>query len=100
MTDTQVARERLYKAMKEYGQYGASDSEGMHAVDRIEEAILTGKRFPFESNDNGPVAMLLKSNPFQLYESVEGWQEASTRLVALCRSYWRSALIENLGLGL
>lgn len=84
---TDSLREKFTLAMSSFSNYGTRDSEGDYAIARIEDAILYNKKFP-----------LTGENPFELYQSVTGWNLVSERLIELAHAYWRAAVIENLSL--
>jgi hypothetical protein len=79
------ALKALYETMKQYADFGASDSEGYQAVDRVDEAIEDGRRFPLRTR-----------NPFQLYESRPGWDVASGNLINAALLYWQAGISERL----
>jgi hypothetical protein len=85
--DTKQTRQELNAAMKLYASYGAMDSEGFYALERIEDAIENGKPFPLKG-----------SNPWELYQSVPGWDAAHTALMITGEKYWRAAITQKLGL--
>lgn len=86
-TKSSEAQSKLLKLMRDYDRFGADDSEGNHTVDMVENAA-----------DNGKVPPLRGRNPFQLYESVPGWEEVSTILIAAAHEYWLCMLEERLGI--
>jgi hypothetical protein len=77
----------LLKGMRKHSDFGASDSEGYHALADIERAMENGKPFPLRGD-----------NPFQLYSSMAGWEAVSAELVELGRAYWKAGVVERLGL--
>ena len=85
--DTQQAHENLIAAMRKHTNFGARDSEGWDAVECVTEAIERGKPFPLKGE-----------NPFQLYQSIPGWRDASIELVEAAQVYWKAALMQRLGL--
>jgi hypothetical protein len=82
------AQKALTDLMKKHSEHGAVDSEGWHAVRRIEAAALECKPFPFTDADN----------PFELYEDSPGWEQASAELVAAAEVYWKAILSGKLGI--
>lgn len=82
-----AALESLTKLMRKHDRYGASDSEGWQAVRRVEYAVDEGKTFPLQGR-----------NPFQIYESIAGWETASAELVAAAQVYWKALVEEKLGI--
>lgn len=87
MEKSRIAEKQLAELMSKHRDFGAVDSEGWQAVRQVEEAADAGERFPFNYR-----------NPFQLYESVHGWQTASAELVAAAEVYWRALVAEKLGI--
>ncbi|MGC1296915.1 MAG: hypothetical protein WA869_17935 [Alloacidobacterium sp.] len=84
--DLKIAQHQLTNLMLKHGRYGAQDSEGWQAVREVEAAAEEGKPFPFEN----------RRNPFQLYESVPGWEQVSAVLVAAAGTYWKALVSEKL----
>jgi hypothetical protein len=82
----EAALKNLEALMHKYDKFGAGDSEGWQAMRRVEYAAGDGKAFPLSGR-----------NPFQLYESVPGWQTPSSELVAAAEVYWKTLLQERLG---
>jgi len=93
MTEIQKATEiqkkylSILNTMEKYSNFGATDSEGFHALDRVSRAVLDTKPFP-----------LTGENPFQLYSSVPGWTTANADLVSAARGYWVEGVRAALGL--
>jgi len=94
--DSQTARIKLTDLMRKHRDYGAQDSEGWAAMDQVAEAAAKGKHFPLtpHKNDDGSM-QIIKRNPFQLYESVAGWEQVSAKLVAAAEVYWKTLVSEN-----
>jgi hypothetical protein len=78
---------KLDQAMKVWSDYGAQDSEGYHAYDRVIEAGREGNPYPLRGE-----------NPWQLYESQPGWQKASVELDRAARQLWKALLERRLGI--
>jgi len=89
------ARKRLTSLMREHGDFGAVDTEGWQAVGEVMDAAEQGKPFPFKRSTEGNP---LQQNPFQLYETVDGWQLASDQLVDAAEAYWRALVEQRLGI--
>lgn len=85
---TALKQKDLTNLMSRYANHGATDSEGWQAMREIEAAADEGKRFPFTT----------RRNPFQLYESVSGWEQASAELVNAAEIYWKALVEEKLGI--
>lgn len=80
-------KDTLMAAMRKHAGFGAMDSEGWHAVERIEAAIRDGKPYPLRGD-----------NPFEIYSSMDGWEVVSAELDKLGREFWRAGITERLGL--
>lgn len=85
------AYKALLATMKKYSNFGAQDSEGFHALERLEYAVEHCERFPLNA---GPWPY---DNPWELYESVDGWGIASVELIEAAREYWKAKMGERLG---
>jgi hypothetical protein len=88
--DSQTALKQLDDLREKHANFGASDTEGRYAVMDIEDAVAAGQRFPFRN----------QPNPFQLYQSVPGWEQASGELVAAAQAYWTALTEEKLGIAI
>ena len=84
---TEQAQLTIDGAMRKYAAFGAMDSEGYHAVMRVERAAREGQPFPLRG-----------TNPFDLYRSVSGWEDASAELIKAARELWMCLLEERLGI--
>ncbi len=80
------ARQNLSALMEKHSRFGARDSEGLWAFDMTYDAGTIGKPFPLSGE-----------NPWELYESIPGWESASVELIKASREYWKALLEERLG---
>lgn len=78
---------KVLETMEKHSNFGACDSEGYRALDSVEVAVENIKPFP-----------LTGINPFELYESLPGWQTANADLVSAARGYWVEGVRTALGL--
>jgi len=85
---------QLTALRRKHADYGATDTEGREAVYVVEEAAERGQPFPFVPRS---ASVHYPFNPFQLYSSIPGWEEASAELVAAAREYWTALVEERLG---
>lgn len=86
MALTDDAYDKVVSLMKKYADFGAMDSEGDEAIERVRAAGRNGNPFPLRGED-----------PFSLYSSMDGYRDASIALVAAARKYWIALLEERLG---
>ena len=94
--DSQTARIKLTDLMRKHRDYGAQDNEGWAAMDEVAKAATEGRRFPLAPHKNDDeFVQIIKRNPFQLYESVAGWEQASAKLVAAAEVYWKALVSEK-----
>ena len=83
------AKAHMEAVMREYSNYGCRDSEGLRALDKVYECAAEDRKLP-KWFDN--------PNPFQIYQSMAGWEIASDALVSAARALWRALVKENLGI--
>lgn len=94
-----TAEKTLHSLMRKYANYGAQDSEGYATMRQIETAAQEGQPFPLvpsslHSQHNFPF------NPWELYESVPGWEQASSELLQTSLTYYKALVKEQLGVSL
>ena len=75
--DQKTAQGNLDSLMKAYRGFGAQDSEGRYHYDRVIHAANHHQPFPLQGK-----------NPWELYESVPGWEVASQALTDAARVLW------------
>lgn len=92
------ARNNLYTLLKKYADFGAMDSEPMYMAELIEEWGKNGQ--PLPKSFDTPILPNFPLNPFELYESREGWEQASNELREAGRTYWKALIQERLGVGI
>lgn len=66
VTTSAEAYKNLLALMKKHSNFGAQDSEGYHALDRLENAIEQGKPFPFVRKDDAFTRACGGWNPWEL----------------------------------
>lgn len=75
--DRSTAQKKLEALMKQYDGFGARDSKCLYHFAQVVDAAEHRKPFPLKGH-----------NPWELYESVAGWEQASAALTDAAMDLW------------